>query len=159
MNWTIVNFGKFRGKGKTLPQIMFIDPDWFFYQMEQNAFKNKGVLEREAEAINYRAQHIKIPSPSGKKMVAEYFIHPSNGKFATVEIVPETRPPSDSRHFFERSEYLDMSIPRSISKYDKLGNELLIRIIKSHFFEEARVTKKRAEEFFNNPFNFYDIED
>ena len=49
MNWTIVNFGKY--KGKTLPQIMFIDPDWFFYLMEQNAFEKHGPLVDEARDV------------------------------------------------------------------------------------------------------------
>jgi len=44
MAWSILPFGKH--KGKTLPQIVFTDPDWFFWAMEENVFK--GPLKREA---------------------------------------------------------------------------------------------------------------
>jgi hypothetical protein len=29
--WGEVNFGKWRDKGKTLPQVLVADPDWFFW--------------------------------------------------------------------------------------------------------------------------------
>ena len=38
MNWTPLNFGKY--EGKTLPQVMFKDPDWFFNGYEKGYFKN-----------------------------------------------------------------------------------------------------------------------
>jgi hypothetical protein len=37
MAWSTLNFGKHAGK--TLPQIVFADPDWFFWAIETNVFK------------------------------------------------------------------------------------------------------------------------
>lgn len=41
MPWSVVNFGP-KFKGKTLPQIIFDDPDWFFWGIEKDIFSNKG---------------------------------------------------------------------------------------------------------------------
>ncbi len=89
-------------------------------------------------------------------MVAEFYIHPSTGKFGRVEIVPENQEFDKGPNLFESLEYIDMSIPRMMSKYDKKGYNMFLKSIKSLFFPNARVTKKRAEEFFSNPFNFYE---
>ncbi len=50
MPWSVVDFGKHQGK--TLPQIVFIDPDWFFWAIEESVFSTKGSLRDEAAAIN-----------------------------------------------------------------------------------------------------------
>ena len=60
MAWTKLWFGK-KHKGKTLPQIMFKDPDWFFWAIEKGVFKNKGKLGEEAWEIYQKARKIKIP--------------------------------------------------------------------------------------------------
>ena len=39
--WTVIDFGKFEGKGMTLPQIVFTDPDWFFHMSPAKA-RNTG---------------------------------------------------------------------------------------------------------------------
>lgn len=57
MAWRILPFGKY--KGKTLPQIVFADPDWFFWVVAVG-FKS-GALAVEAEKIRHRATHIRIP--------------------------------------------------------------------------------------------------
>ena len=49
MEWTKLNFGKH--EGKTLPQIMFIDADWFFWGWEKKIFNDKGQLKKEAEEL------------------------------------------------------------------------------------------------------------
>ena len=84
MAWSILPFGKH--KGKTLPQIVFTDPDWFFWAMEENVFK--GPLKREAERIDARARAIRIPNNSAGNLEAEYLVHPPTGKFGNMEIVP-----------------------------------------------------------------------
>src|SRR5438876_986407 len=57
MAWTELKFGKH--KGKTLPQVLFSDPDWFFWASEQQTFR--GAQRREADLIYVRATHIRIP--------------------------------------------------------------------------------------------------
>ena len=39
MKWTVVNFGKFKDKNLTLPQIVLQDPDWFFWAVGEGVFK------------------------------------------------------------------------------------------------------------------------
>lgn len=70
MAWTVVNFGKYKGKNKTLPQIVFDDPDWFFWALGVGAFC--GPLEAEADRLADRAQRIRIPDPDWRDLVAEY---------------------------------------------------------------------------------------
>ncbi len=49
MPWTELPFGKH--KGKTLPQVVFSDPDWFYWAVEKNIFKSKD-LKKEACGCN-----------------------------------------------------------------------------------------------------------
>jgi len=47
MKWTELDFGRYRGK--TLPQVLFTDPDWFLWAVEEGAFRSKPGLAEEAE--------------------------------------------------------------------------------------------------------------
>jgi hypothetical protein len=163
MAWSTVNFGKYRGKGKTLPQIIFDDPDWFFWAIENNAFRGRGSLEEEASRIDSRARAIRIPkyiciSPdySGEKLVAEYIIHRPTGKFANVEIVPANRPEHEGSSPTFRKSVIDLSVARQIAQYDKRGCKTLISSAKKVLFGNrfARMTKDRCEDFFDDPANF-----
>ncbi len=58
--WSVVDFGRYQGK--TLPQIIFKDPDWFFWAIEGNRFH--AGLEGQAEMLAARARNIKIPRPN-----------------------------------------------------------------------------------------------
>jgi hypothetical protein len=61
MNWTTLNFGRY--KGMTRPQIIFRDPDWFLWATQEQLFK--GALKSEAEMLSKRMQ--RIPSRLRKK--------------------------------------------------------------------------------------------
>ena len=156
MPWTVVNFGKFRGKGKTLPQILFTDPDWFFFLIEKEGFANKGALAAEAADLDQKGRNIRIPNQAGQQLVAEYFIHPPTGKFGGVQVVPVHQSPHQGSSPTQRKTVLDMSFPRSISGYDKLGNRTHIRDLKAILFRSGgvRMTKQRAEDFFDDAANF-----
>ena len=88
MAWSILAFGKH--KGKTLPQFVFADPDWFFWAIESGVFR--GNQRREAERIDARARAIRIPKNDKANLKAEYVVHPPTGKFGNMEIVPARRP-------------------------------------------------------------------
>jgi hypothetical protein len=154
MSWTIVNFGKH--KGKTLPQILFSDPDWFFWTGKKGVFKNKGTLNREADELNIKARHIKIPSRHGQNMVAEYIIDRPTMKFAHMELVPLDRPHHEGASPTFRKDVIDLSVPRQIIPYDKLGCSHMLSSVKYYLFgnESTRMTKKRCEDFFDNSDNF-----
>lgn len=154
MEWTELWFGKH--KGKTLPQIIFIDPDWFFYMMEQKAFQNKGILREEAEEIYNKARNIRISSKDGEDLVAEYAIHPVSGKFCDLEIIPRDKPRHEGSTTVLRKDVIDLSFPVHFAKYDKLGCKLLLGSLKFYIFgnKDYRLTKARCEGFFNNEGNF-----
>ena len=154
MSWSVVSFGKH--EGKSLPQIIFSDPDWFFWAIENDAFKGKGRLEKEAEELDRKARTIKIPQSGEEQLVAEYAVHGPTGKFADMELVPVSRPPHEGSTPTSRRDVIDLSVPRQIADYDKLGYRNLLASVKFYLFGrlDARMTRKRCEEFFENDANF-----
>ena len=154
MAWTKVRFR--RHSGKTLPQILWSDPDWFFWAIEDDAFENKGVLQLEAQDLDYKARNIKIPNNDDGALVVEYFIHQPTGKFSHFEIVPADRPSHEGISRTFRTPLIDMSVPRRIAEYDKLGGKELISSLKFYIFgsHSVRLTKKKCGDFFNDPSYF-----
>jgi hypothetical protein len=155
MSWTELNFGKHAGK--SLPQVLFADPDWFFWAVDNNVFAKRPAISREAEILNTRARNIKIPAAEAGTMTVEYVVHRPTGKFSHFDLVPREREePHDGSSPTFRSNVIDMSVPRQIAQYDKLGCRSLISSLKFHVFgsKSARITKERAEAFFSNKANF-----
>jgi len=154
MQWSKVHFGKH--KGKTLPQIIFSDPDWFFWAIDEDAFDNKGRLSQEARDLFHKATHIKIPNNSDGNLAIEYILHQPTGKFSHFDVVPSSRPAHKGGSTTFRLAYIDMSVPRQIEDYDKQGYKNFIASFKYYLFggESVRLTKKRCEEFFNDSENF-----
>ena len=152
MKWSILKFGKH--KGKSLPQVLFSDPDWFFWSIEQKAFKYEDEqLIKEVIDINKKARRIKIPVTEGNDLVAEYIIHPPTGKFG--ELRPVGR--DIQRHSgSNRKDYIDMSAPRTIAPYDKLGYKTMLKSMKFYLFGSTKhkMTKERCEIFFSDENNF-----
>jgi hypothetical protein len=66
MSWIVVPFGKYRGK--TLPEIIVRDLDWFFWALP----KLYGRLGAEARDLARKARAIKIPNPHRKRLEVEY---------------------------------------------------------------------------------------
>ena len=149
MNWTPVNFGQYRKKPKTLPQIMFSDPDWFFWAYEKGAFK--GGLATEARHIYRRARKIKVPQRDGQRMLVKYDPH-YTGKFGTMQLIP------DGPYLVNLnvSPVIDFKIPRIYAQCDKTGNKNFISALKTIYFGDGskRMDKKACEDFFNDDSNF-----
>lgn len=154
MMWTQLSFG--RHSGKTLPQVLFADPDWFFWAVETGVFKTRPSYESEARLLNERARKIKIPESKHSDPVVQYLIHHPTKKFSHFEIVPSEQPLHEGSSPAFRSPVIDMSVPRRITEYDKLGCKSLVSSLKYYLFgsKSARVDKKRAEAFFSDPKNF-----
>jgi hypothetical protein len=160
MAWSKVSFGKHAGK--TLPQIVFADPDWFFWAVEPSLFR--GSLKAEAEKLNARARCIRIPSKDGKEFVADYFSHPPTGKFDDMMIVPESLPQDHRKHLIVRKKVIDLGMAHFIRPYDKQGCANLITSAKQALLGKLggltktgrlpRMSKKRCEAFFDDPKNF-----
>jgi hypothetical protein len=152
MAWSIVSFGKH--KGKTLPQIVFSDPDWFFWATEDGIFK--GPLRSEANLVNARAKSIRIPNNANGTLAAEYLVHQPTGKFAGMDIVPTSQPLHQGSSPAFRKQVIDLSTARSIAPYDKLGCKNLISAAKQALFgnRSARLSQQKCELFFDTPSNF-----
>jgi hypothetical protein len=152
MGWSRIAFGKH--KGKTLPQLVFTDPDYFFWARGKGLFKGK--TGYEAEQIYRKVCAIRIPKSETKNLVAEYACHPETGKFVGLEIVPRSQPLHYGTTPTLRDSVIDLTFPRQLAHYDKLGCRLLLSSLKFYLFGDSgyRMTKKRCEQFFENDANF-----
>ncbi len=151
MIWSPVRLKRYRDKNLTLPQLVLKDPDYFFWAYENEAFNRD--LEDEAEEIYQKATSIRIPASAGDDVEVEYLRHHSERKFQNARIVPRSQPRFKQSI---RTEVIDLRVPRQLKKMDRLGNDLLIKLLKKLCFgsPEARLTKKRCEEFFETDENF-----
>lgn len=150
MSWTILGFGKH--KGKTLPQILFNDPDWFYWACENEVLKGK-IPDSEVQGIYEKSRNIKIPLQGH---VAEFVFDGIRGVFVDMKLVPSDRPKHVGTSYTERFDKIDMAQIRFAKTYDKLGYDLLIPILKDILFGNSKhkMTQKRAEDFFNDSSNF-----
>ena len=148
MNCTVLNFGKH--KGKTLPQVIFDDADWFFYGYESGYFKNG--LAIEAQEIYRKARSIRVPQRNGQKMLVEYVIDRKTGKFATMGLIPAR---SGLDHL-RVSPVIDFHVPRSCAPHDKIGCKNLVFAFKAIYFGDVshRMNRQAREDFFNDNDNF-----
>jgi hypothetical protein len=147
MIWTTIDFGKH--KGKSLPQIIFKDADWFFHAYENDYFK--GVQAREVNELYRRARSIKVPQRNGQKMLIEYFTH-YNGKFGMIQLIPAG--PDLGRLNVASS--IDFYMPKSHSPHDKTGYKNFVFSLKAILFGDPsrRMNRRACEDFFNNEDNF-----
>ena len=152
MTWTIIDFGKHQGK--TLPEIVLKDPDWFFWAVEHNVFATPA-LKAEAADICRKATRIRIPAAAGSGSKVEYVIHPGVEKLADVIVVPADQTANDGVGSIYR-DYFDLSMARKIAPYDKTGGKIMLRAIKLYVFGKANayLTQARCEAFFADDSNF-----
>jgi len=145
MSWSVMPFGRY--KGKTLPEILMRDLDWFFWM----APKLYGKLADEAQDLARKARAIKIPKQDGKKLQVEYRYNMDN-RFCGFALVQAD---SVSYSRWARLPYLDLSWPLRRKKYDKRAGRITIRDFRHHYFgEHKRLTRRRSEGFFSNNRNF-----
>jgi hypothetical protein len=83
-------FGKHAGR--TFPEVVIKDPDWFFASREQGHFKGKEAIEAEADEVHWKACAIRIPQAPGRRLVAEYTWFPGSTRLALVQLTPPTPP-------------------------------------------------------------------
>ena len=152
MTWTAIGFGKH--SGKTLPQIIFNDADWFFHAYEKGYFK--GVLAQEAHELYRRARSIKVPSRNGQKMLVEYVIHRDlqsrKEKFGTMRLIAD----GTGLERLIVSPRIDFYVPRSYAQYDKTGYKNFVSLLKAILFGDPshRMNRRACEAFFNDDDNF-----
>jgi hypothetical protein len=145
MSWSAITFGKY--KGKTLPEIVLIDLDWFYWALP----KLYGKIADEARDLARKVRAIKIPGPHRKRLEVEYW-HERDDRFRGFTFVKASN--AQYSQWSTRLPHLDLS--RCLRrKYDKRGGRILLRDFRAHYFgENKRLTKKRCEKFFSNRRNF-----
>lgn len=148
MRWSVVPFGKH--KGRTLPEIIVLDPDWFFWILP-NLY---GRIGEEAEELARRAGAIKIPQRGRRRLEVEYEFD-IDRRFCGFEFVDADSLPS---RWATRLPCLDLRWPLRHKKYDKRAGRIMRRDFRRHYFGKTkRLTKERCEEFFSNDANFIDV--
>jgi hypothetical protein len=151
MSWSVVPFGRY--SGKTLPEIIVRDLDWFFWVLP----KLYGKLETEARDLARKVSAIKIPKELGKKLEVEYRYEFDSGsvlgrRFCGFSFV---KGEAWQSRWTTRLPYLDLSFPLRGKTYNKRAGRILIRDFRSHYFgKHKRLTKRRCEAFFSNDKNF-----
>jgi hypothetical protein len=85
MRWTIVPFGK--KEGKTLPEIIVPDLDWFFWALP----KLYGKLADEAQTLARKARAIKVQKSDKGKLEIEYR-YEFGGRFCGFSFVEADNP-------------------------------------------------------------------
>ena len=152
--WSSLMLGKY--KYKTLPQVIFLDPDWFFWAYKDGAFENKGTLESESEEIYNKACSIRIPRQDHENYVVDYYFNLERTRIVRFDIVPASQPTHDGSSPTLRLDKIDLSLVRKGKTYDKLGGRKLIKSLKQCYFKNSRyqMTRERCEDFFNNDDNF-----
>ena len=149
--WSKLYFGKHAGR--SLPQILFSDPDYFFWSIEKNIFN--GRLAMEADKLTRMVRHIRIPKPEPENWCVEYVFTPEN-KFSRFQIIPRNRGQHMGSSITSRTRYIDMSVIRQACQYDKSGYKQFLKTLKYHLFgnSSTRMTATRCEEFFDDDDNF-----
>jgi hypothetical protein len=145
MIWTTLPFGKHRGK--TLPQVILNDPDWFFWILPELY----GQLKSEADDLAHKASKIRIPRRNPSRWLIEFRFEHRN-RFCGFDIVRADR-------FIDPKwsiglPYLDLALLPSHKAYDKKGYKNLIRDFRKLYFHGRNLTKKRCEVLFENVDNF-----
>jgi hypothetical protein len=151
MHWTTVNFGKHAGK--TLPEIILADVDWFFWAINKGDVL-QGKLGKEAVVLVKRVRAIKIPKPNPKHWQVEYS-YDDTGGFSGFCFVKANIPLYYGSRSIRLAPHLDLSYAQGRKKYDKRGCRNLRRDFRRHYFgKHTRLTKWRCKEFFSNKDNF-----
>jgi hypothetical protein len=152
--WSLINFGKYRGK--SLPQVLFTDPEWFFWAIAERVFTGRNAyLAAEAEDLLYKTRNIKIPKPDPENWSVEYYFA-DNDRLLDVQIVKATECPYNSFLGTIPRDRLSMQVVRAFHAYDKSSGKVLVKLLKEYYFGNGnkRITKKWAEQFFNDSDNF-----
>ncbi len=149
--WTHLSFGKHQHR--TLPTVLFTDPDWFFWAYEQNLF-SYGPIADEAELLYTRARRIHLPEDNGPA-VAMYTVEPGTGRFGGLH-VERSRFASDGGTVVFFRNHIDLLFPRLLRAYDKMGMRILIHDLKEILLGSPRIrmTAERCNAFFSEDRNF-----
>ncbi len=102
MEWSNLSFGIY--EGKTLPEVIFTDPVWFFYALENNAFDSvrpTESLSREKDIMNIMVRSIKIPKAGDDSARIVEYVTGDKENFFDFYVTAETRQQPDRRKLLD----------------------------------------------------------
>src|SRR4051812_30939644 len=114
MSWIILTFGK--NAGCSLPKIMFTDPNWFFWAINENIFYGRVAVQ--AQLLIDKARRIKIPKRHPEEWDIEYRCD-KEGSFRGFDIVRCHGAPEFVHSSCRRAKHLDLLSVRPAKLYDK----------------------------------------
>lgn len=146
-NWLPIHVGKH--SGKTIPQIVLADPDYFFWAIDEGVFDNKSAaIQEQAMFVDTCARAI----PVKEGFVVQYYLHPYSGLVDRFEVVPEDQPLHQGGSTALRRPCIDLSFARTIADgMDKQGSKNLVTDLKRYRFGNSRyrLTRLRCEHLFD----------
>lgn len=151
MKWRPLTFGKH--KGKTIPQILLDDPDWFFYAVENEIFRGHPLFEANI-ALRRSKKIILKGRPRGS--YAFEWTFDQDGRFCSLDVIDPGRywHVGSSRRM--RTNSIDLSELYNRNAYDKRGYKRLLKDMRRILFGDKvrRLTRERCDAFFSVPDNF-----
>ena len=142
--WTTVPFG--RHAGKTLPQVICVDPAWFLWLARQTSLY--GAIAHDAKVLHRRIRAIKIPKQRPEEWLVEY-CYDVDRRFVRFDIVRTDSWPYSK--YSIRLPCVDIALiqPRFRSEWKNF-----VRDLRRIYFGGRKLTKEGAERFFGDPSNF-----
>jgi hypothetical protein len=145
-SWSPMPFSQY--KGKTLPEIICINPGWFLWAIQTDVFQY-GSIAREAKLMYRKIRSIRIPRKRGEKCIVRhvYDWHSTYIGF-TFEQADRTLKNKSERP------RLDLTVPyfRSQQEWDTFLHWFF-----EHYFGGNKPTREEAERFFSDASNFIDL--
>ena len=160
--WTAFEFGKY--KGKTAPEVVVIDPLWFFGELDGGSMT---LPYCEVASIAYRASHIAIPRPDPENWRIGWIFEFAD-QLSSLQIIPDTERDDEWRENEFLTEESEEEPCRLVTRYLSLYSALdyidlnpeavkkLSDAFTNCYFGGAEATKERCEDFFRGE-NFVDI--
>ena len=111
--WTAFESGKY--KGKTAPEVVVIDPLWFFDELDRGSMT---LPYREVATIAYRASHIAIPRPDPENGELARFVLAA--ELSSLPIIPDTERDDEWREYESLTEESGREPCRLLTTYKPL---------------------------------------
>lgn len=137
MRWIEIEFGKYKGKGCTIPQIAFKDWNYFQWCIQKGAFK--GDLLEQAKLVEHNLKNLRLPENLRDTHCIQ-FLHDSTGKLSDVRVADLRHISTAPSHNEVRSSSLNV-----VWKTDGIGRKLVIDAFKKHWLGGKSITKARLE--------------
>jgi hypothetical protein len=153
MSWERLKFGKY--KGLSLPQVLFLDPAWFFWAIQHDVLQ-KNRMAVEANKLYDRACSIYIPASYGYDKKVEYYLRYVDNRFINFMFVPESKPFNTIVCNSIRKDIVDFRVVFANDPEDKVGYRIFLNTLRFYYFgeEDYYLDKEACEQFFDDENNF-----